>query len=71
MTRTEQAAFRRLQKRHEALRTALRVIDTWLMSPWCAMGPEDMCNRIAALVARHLAEDETAERREQERQRHD
>jgi hypothetical protein len=50
---------------------ALHVIDTWLMSPWCATGPEDMCNRIAAHVARHLAEDEVAEKKEQERQRHD
>lgn len=71
MTRREQAAFRRMEKRHEAMRTALRIIDTWLMSPWCATGPEDMCNRIAAHVTRHLAEDEAAERKEQERQRHD
>lgn len=69
MTRTEQSALRRLEKRHEALRTALRVIDTWLMSPWCAMGPEDMNRRIAELVTRHLEEDESAERKEQEKQR--
>lgn len=71
MTSAEQAAFRRLEKRHEALRTALRVIDTWLMSPWCATGPEDMNRRIAELVTEHLAEDEAAERKEQERQRHE
>lgn len=71
MTRTEQAAFLRLKKRHEALRTALRIINLWLMSPWCANGPEDMCNRIAALVTRSLADDEAAERKEQERQRHE
>ena len=67
MTRREQAAFRRLEKRHEALRMALRIIDTWLMSPWCATGPEDMNRKIAALVTRHIEEDEAAERKEAKR----
>lgn len=43
MTRAEHAAFRRLEKRHEALRTALRIISVWMMSPWCATDAEDMC----------------------------
>lgn len=69
MTRAEQAAFRRLEKRHDALRSTLRVIDAWIASPWCATGPEDLCRNISRIVTQTLREDEMAERKEQEKQR--
>lgn len=67
MTRTEQAFVKRLDARRASLLTALRIVNVWLTSPWCAQSSEEMCAMIAEHVTKHIAEEEAAARKETER----
>lgn len=72
MTRAEQAAFRRLEKRHALLRMVLVVIRTWLYKSTANWADtETLCQWIKTLAVDALAADEAAEHKEQEKQRHD
>ena len=68
MTRAEQAFVRRLDARRYNLLVALRVINVWLMSPWCAHSAEEMCNMIARHVEERIAEEMAAAEKESKRQ---
>ena len=47
MTRSEQAAFARLDKRRHELFVALGIIRTWIQMGFCREGPEELLYRIA------------------------
>jgi hypothetical protein len=70
MTRTEQAAFRRLDKRRDELFKRMCIISAWIHSPWCAPTTEELVARIAKLVTESIEEERAEQRKEQEK-RHD
>ena len=67
MTRSEQAAFKRLDKRRESLYFAVCVISTWIHSPWCATSAEDLVAMIAKFVEEKINEEKAAKERERGR----
>ena len=68
MTRTEQAAFRRLDKRRESLFRALCIISAWISSPWCAHSAEELVATIAKHTTSAIQEERDAAERESARQ---
>lgn len=69
MTRTEQAYVKRIDARRERLLVALRIINVWLDSPYCAPSAEDMCARIAEFVTKEISQEDVARSAEESRQR--
>ena len=67
MTRAEQVAFKRLDKRRNELFSALCIIYTWIKSPWCAQSAEELVAMVAELVSRKIEEERAAQRREEAR----
>ena len=61
MTRKEQAAFKRLEKRRDGLLSTLCVIKVWLSLP---KDEEDMLYHIAKLVTERIEEERAAMARE-------
>lgn len=67
MTRAEQAAFKRLDKRRDECYSALCIIYTWITSPWCAQTAEELVAMVAELTTRKIEEERAAQRREEAR----
>jgi hypothetical protein len=61
MTRQEQAKFRRLEKRHDSLLSALCIIRTWISIPG---DPKENLYYIAKLATERIEEDKRNERKE-------
>lgn len=61
MTRQEQAKFRRLEKRHDSLLSALCIIKTWISIPG---DPRENLYYIAKLATERIEEDKRNERKE-------
>lgn len=61
MTRQEQAKFRRLEKRHNNLLSALCIINTWISIPG---DPRQNLYYIAKLATERIEEDKVAARKE-------
>jgi hypothetical protein len=64
MTRQEQAKFKRLEKRHHNLLSALFIIKNCMSFPY---DPKDLLYQIAELATKEFEADLLAERKEQER----
>lgn len=64
MTRTEQAAFNRLDRRREDLFCALCIIRTWIVAGFD--GPTGLLYKISAIVTRHIEEERAAQKKENE-----
>ena len=65
MTRTEQAAFKRLDKRREKLFGRMCIIETWITSPWCEHSAEELVAMIAKLATEAIEEEKCAQRKEE------
>jgi len=65
VTRTEQAAFKRLDNRREKLFSRMCVIETWVTSPWCAHSAEELVSMIAKLATETIEEEKCAQRKEE------
>jgi len=65
MTRTEQAAFKRLDNRREKLFSRMCVIEAWVTSPWCAHSAEELVSMIAKLAKETIEEEKCAQRKEE------
>lgn len=61
MTRQEQAKFKRLEKRHHNLLSALCIIKTWMSFP---DDPHERLYHIAELVTKEIEADRIAEKKE-------
>lgn len=64
MTRTEQAAFKRLDKRREELFVALCIIHTWIVAGFD--GPTALLYKISELATRHIEAEKAAIKKETE-----
>ena len=62
MTRQEQAAFKRLEKRRRELFMGLAIIKTWITMP---DNPKDVLYRVAKLCTERLEADREADKKEQ------
>ena len=67
MTRTELAAFKRLDKRRDTLFSRMCIIETWITSPWCAHSAEELVSMIAKLATETIEEERYAEQKEASR----
>ncbi len=66
MTRTEQAAFKRLDKRRNDLFVALCIIYTWITAGFDT--PTELLYKISSLVTRHIEEERAAQKKEGEKE---
>ena len=62
MTRTEQAAFKRLDKRRNELFLALCIIHTWIVAGFDT--PTDLLYKISKLVTEHIEDERAAQKNE-------
>ena len=65
MTRTELAAFKRLDKRRNDLFVALCIIHTWITAGFDT--PTELLYKISKLVIEHIEDERTAQRKEGEK----
>lgn len=65
MTRTELAAFKRLDKRRNELFVALCIIHTWITAGFDT--PTELLYKISKLVTEHIEDERTAQRKEGEK----
>jgi hypothetical protein len=63
MTRTEQAAFKRLDKRRNDLFVALCIIHTWTTAGFDT--PTELLYKISKLVTQHIEEERAAQSKEE------
>lgn len=62
MTRAEQAAVKRLDKRRNDLFVALCIIHTWIVAGFD--GPTELLYKISKLVTQHIEDEKAAQRKE-------
>lgn len=62
MTRREQAAFKRLDKRRNELFVALAIIHTWIVAGFDS--PTELLYKISSLATRHIEAEKAAQKKE-------